>query len=120
MGKVVCRYFVTRGGRVPVREFIAGLDPRSRRKFFYIAELLEENGWNLSLPHVRYIGDDVFELRFESVEGAVRVLYFFYHQDSAILTNGFIKKTDQTPRNEKMTALERRLEFLQRHLEENT
>ena len=88
-------------------------------EFFYIAELLEENGRSLSLPHARYIGDDIFELRFETVEGSVRVLYFFFHQDSAVLTNGFLKKTDQTPRGEKMTALERRREYFQRHSKED-
>jgi phage-related protein len=69
------------------------------------------------MPHARYLGEEIFELRFEVVEGSVRVLYFFFHQDSAILTNGFLKKTDRTPLREKEVAVERRKIFLDKRAE---
>ena len=53
------------------------LNVRSREKFFSVIELLEEFGRALSFPHAKYIGDEIFELRFERIEGAIRVLYFF-------------------------------------------
>lgn len=74
---IVCRYFVTDSGRVPVKEFVRSLDVCSRQKFFFVVELLETFGRALSSPHAKYIGDAIFELRFKSVEGAVRILYFF-------------------------------------------
>lgn len=109
-----CEYFVTETNRVPVREFIDSLDPKTQRKFFFVRALLEEFGHKLPQPHAKYIGDEIFELRFKGREGAIRVLYFFFHLDRAIFTNGFIKKSDKTPKNEKEIAIQRRRLFLER------
>lgn len=114
MKRVSCEYLVTESKRVPVREFIDSLDPKTQRKFFFVVKLLEEFGHKLPQPHAKYIGDEIFELRFKGREGAIRVLYFFFHQDRAIFTNGFIKKSDKTPKNEKGIAIQRRRLFLER------
>lgn len=115
MKKVTCKYYIGKSGRVPVKEFVDSLNLRTQQKFFVVVELLEEFGHQLPQPHAKYIGDDIFELRFKGQEGAVRVLYFFFHQDSAILTNGFIKKSNKTPTKEKVTAIERRRTYLQKN-----
>ena len=114
MKKVSCEYFVTDSSRVPVREFIDSLDPKTQRKFFFVRALLEEFGHKLPQPHAKYIGDEIFELKFKGREGAIRVLYFFFHQNRAIFTNGFIKKSDKTPKNEKGIVIQRRKLFLER------
>jgi len=75
--------------------------------------LLEEFRHKLPQPHAKYAGDDIFELRFTGKEGGIRILYFFFHRDQVILTNGFIKKTDKLPQREKEVAIERRKLFLQ-------
>jgi len=108
-------YFVTDSGRRPVEEFIKGLNVHSRNKFFSIVELLEEFGRALSWPHAKYIGDEIFELRFGAVEGATRVLYFFFDSEKVVLTNGFIKRTTKTPKHEKETAIERLETYYQTH-----
>lgn len=110
-------YFVTDSGRRPVEEFIKGLNVHSREKFFSVVELLVGFGRALNLPYAKYIGNEIFELRFESVEGSIRVLYFFFDGEKAILTNGFIKKSNKTPRNEKETAIERRKNYFRTHKE---
>ena len=114
MVKISGYYYLTELGKSPVREFVDSLDNKTQRKFFFVKSLLEEFGHKLSEPHAKYIGDDIFELRFKGQEGAVRVLYFFFHQDKAIFTNGFLKKTRKTPRNEKELAAQRRVDFLKR------
>ena len=43
-----------------------------------------------------------------------RVLYFFYVGGKAILTHGFIKKTQKTPSAEKNRAMRYRAEYLNR------
>jgi phage-related protein len=91
------------------------LNVRSREKFFFVVELLEEFGRELPFPHAKYIGDEIFELRFESLQGAIRVLYFFFDGEKAVLTNGFIKKSNKTPPKEKETAIGRRENYFQRH-----
>ena len=62
-------YFMTSAGRKPAEEFIKGLDIFSKKKFFHIVVLLEEFGRGLALPHAKYIGDEIFELRFAGIEG---------------------------------------------------
>lgn len=110
--KVGSFYYLTESGRSPVREFIDALDYKTQRKFFSVRELLEEFGHRLPQPHAKYIGDDIFELRFSGQEGKIRVLYFFFHQGKVIFTNGFVKKTAKIPPNEKLLAVQRRAQYL--------
>lgn len=113
----VCKvvYYVTDSGRKPVEEFADHLDFRSRRKFVDTVELLEGLGRELAWPHVKYIGDEIFELRFEGVEDSLRILYFFFDGEKAVLTNGFPKQSNKMPKNEKQTAIARRESYFQHH-----
>jgi phage-related protein len=108
MAPYKCFYFTTESGDSPVEEFIDSLDYKTQRKFFFKKGLLEEFGPRLPYPHARYIGKDIYELRFEGAEGAIRILYFLYEKNEIIFTNGFIKKSNRTPKREKELALERR------------
>ena len=114
MVRIASYYYLKESGRSPVREFIDSLDFKTQRKFFFVKELLEEFGHKLPFPHAKYIGNNIFEIRFRGHEGQIRVLYFFYHQDKVIFTNGFIKKSGKAPRNEIETAIERRSKYLSR------
>ena len=42
------------------------------------------------------------------------VLYFFYYEGKIILTNGFVKKTQKTPKEEIQIAKDRRKDFIER------
>ncbi len=44
-----------------------------------------------------------------------RVLYFFQVGDKAFLTNGFVKKTQKTPRQEIELAKKYRADYMRRH-----
>lgn len=114
MAHYTCFYFTSESGKSPVEEFIDSLNYKTQAKFFFKKSLLEEYGQRLPYPHARYIGDDIYELRFEGKEGAIRVLYFFYYKNEIIFTNGFIKKSNKTPQKEKALAVERRRLFLKR------
>ncbi len=114
MAKLTSYYYLTESNKAPAKEFIDSLDFKTQRKFFFVKELLEEFGHRLPFPHAKYIGNDIFELRFRGKEGEIRVLYFFFHQDKVIFTNGFIKKTGKTLKREIETANQRRSEFLSR------
>lgn len=114
MSRITSYYLETGGGRVPAKEFIASLEPASRRKFFAVKTLLEEFGYALREPHVKYLGHKIFELRFTGQEGAIRVFYFFAEGDKVIFTNGFLKKTGQTPEKEFVFAIRKRADYLRR------
>lgn len=63
---------------------------------FYI-ELLQQNGSTLSENIMKYIEDDIWELR----PGNNRVFYFFYDKDGKfVLLHHFKKKTQKTPKRE--------------------
>jgi len=112
IGKITCYYYITASNRCPVREFIDSLDDKTQQKFFFVKTLLEEFGYKLPYPHAKYLGDSIFELRFKGQEGEIRILYFFFHKDKAVFTNGFIKKSSRTPKNELLIAMNRRNESL--------
>jgi len=111
--KLVTCHYLEKNGRRPAEEFINSLDDRTQRKFFNEKELLEQFGHMLPQPHAKYIGENIFELRFRGVEGHIRVLYFFFHGNMVIFTNGFVKKDKKTPRRKLEAAIRSRKAFLE-------
>ena len=70
-------------------------------------------------PHSKYLEDKILELRVE-VDGEIpRILFFFVVGQKVVLTNGFIKKTQKTPRTEIEKAKEYMKDYLRRELNNN-
>lgn len=113
--KAVETSYLVKGKRKPAKEFIDSLDIWTQRKFFVKKELLEAFGHKLPEPHAKYLKDGIFELRFSGKEGKIRVLYFFFHEDKAIFTNGFIKKTQKIPKKQLKIAIKDRKSFLEKY-----
>ena len=101
-------------GTEPAKDFILSLDVKMQAKIVREIELLAVNGTELREPYSKYIGDNIFELRAKVGSDISRVLYFFFVGRKVILTNGFIKKTDKTPRGEKDRAIRYRQDYLDR------
>ncbi len=115
MGFYSCDYYIAESGRSPVEEFIDSLDVKTQVKFFSNKKpLLEKYGPKLPYPHAKHLKDGIYELRFKGKRGQIRVLYFFFHRKQFVFTNGFIKKTQKTPRKEIRLAKERKTDFLER------
>lgn len=51
-------------------------------------------------PYSKHLEDDIFELRNKVGSDITRVLYFFVIGETIVLTNGFTKKTQKTPKSE--------------------
>lgn len=70
----------------------------------------------------KHLDDGIFEIRGKVGTDISRVMYFFYYGGRIILTNGFIKKTQKTPKSEIERAKQYRKDFLEREGEsdENT
>lgn len=100
MPTVSVSFYARENGTEPAREFLLSLDKKMRARVFRTIALLERNGSELREPYSRPLGDGIFELRCQSGTDRARILYFFFHGGNAILTNGFVKKTQKTPRNE--------------------
>ena len=80
-----------------------------------VCDVLAKFGFSLREPYTKLIAGDIFELRTIQGTNAVRTLFFFYYNDTIVLTNGFIKKTKKTPRAEIKKAEYYRLDWIERH-----
>lgn len=106
-------------GSEPAKEFLKSLDPKMKAKMLRTIELLETNGRDLRMPYSEFLDDGIFELRAKVSSNITRVLYFFYVGNRAILTNGFIKKTQKIPKEELAKAKKYKADFIQRQKESN-
>ena len=89
-----------------------------RRKNFAktldMIQLLQDNGYQLREPYLKALENGIFELRIKLGNNISRIMYFFYVDQHIILTNGFIKKTQKTPRNEIEKAKKYRADYMDR------
>ena len=83
-------------------------------KIFKNLELLEIRGNELREPFSKHIEDGIFEIRNKVGNDITRIFYFFVIGQKIILTNGFIKKTQKTPKTEIALAKKYRNNYLNR------
>lgn len=114
MASIIAEFYDLPDGRKPAQEFLDSLNDKMRAKMTRTVKLLEDNGTNLREPYSKEIRNGIFELRAKVGSDISRVLYFFYFKGKAILTNGFIKKTQKTPESEITKAEKYRMEYLGR------
>lgn len=114
MGKFIVEFYETENGNIPVEEFLNMLDVKMRAKLLGIIKILQEKGNRLREPYSKHLDDGIFELRGKVGSDISRVLYFFYYNKKIILTNGFIKKTQKTPKTEIDKAKKYRSDYLER------
>ena len=88
-------FFQTDDGSKPVIDFLNSLDIKMRVKVLRNLEHLQLNGYNLREPYSKAVGDGIFELRTKLGTDITRVLYFFYFNNTIVVTNGFVKKTPE-------------------------
>ena len=112
-------FYEKENGERPAEEFILSLNSNMQAKAFGQLTLLEYKGRTLREPYSKYIKDGIFELRIKFASDISRIFYFFYVGDKAVLTNGFIKKTQKTPTSEIEKALKYKADFERRYKYEN-
>lgn len=108
------RFYETEDNRKPAVDFINAMDVKMKIKTLQEIELLKEFGNQLREPYSKALRDGLFELRVQQGNNIVRVFYFFFVGKQIILTNGFIKKTQKTPKNEIEKALGYKADFERR------
>ena len=75
--------------------------------FLRLAQLMEEYGADLRLPHSRAMGQGLFELRCRGCEGIGRIFYCTMVGRKIVILHSFIKKTQDTPKRELQLARKR-------------
>lgn len=107
-------FYKKEDGSCPVQDFLDSLEHKMRVKLLRMIMLLEENGNELREPYSKYLDEGIFEIRVKQGTSVVRVLYFFVAGKRIILTHGFMKKTQKTPRAERELAEKYRNDYLNR------
>ena len=114
MSQFTVEFYEDTDGDKPVEEFLLSLDVKMRAKLLGILEILQEKGNLLREPYSKHLEDGIFEIRGKVGTDISRVLYFFFYDRKIILTNGFIKKSQKTPKKEIQMAKNRRHDYIER------
>ena len=99
----------------PVEEFLDSLTGKQAQKVLWVLQLIEE----LDIVPRQYFkklvdSEGIWEVRIQFGNDIFRLLGFFDGGTLLILTNGFAKKTQKTPRQEIALAICRKEEYLAR------
>ena len=99
------RFFRTKAGNEPVREWLKSLTREDRRS---IGEDIKtaQFGWPLGMPLIRKLEKGLWEVRTTLGDGIARVI-FTVVGNRMILLHGFVKKSQKTPKNDLETARKR-------------
>lgn len=109
------RFYRTPTGQCPAREFLDSLTAKQAQKVAWVLKLVEELDF-VPVQYLKKLGgtEEIWEIRAQHGGDAFRVLGFFDPPDALVLTNGFAKKSEKTPRREIEIAEARRSEYLKR------
>ena len=115
MSLYTIEYVELESGEKPFEEFVLGLQVHERAKLFetinYFVEL-KNNDLPIKENISKHLEDGIFELRISLTNKIARSLYFYQKGAKIIITHGFIKKTQKTPRKEIEKAKELRKSYI--------
>jgi phage-related protein len=105
-------------GECPVADFLDQLTSKQAQKVAWVLQLVEE----LDVVPVTYFKklvntDNIWEVRVQIGNDILRFLGFLDDGNFVVLTNGFQKKTQKTPRPEIDIAESRKRDYFQRKRE---
>ena len=109
------QFYRTSSGRCPVEVFLDSLTGKQAQKVIWVLRLIEE----LDTVPRQYFKklmntDGLWEVRIQFGGNIFRLLGFLDGDELLILTSGFAKKTQKTPRKEIATAEQRKRDYLNR------
>jgi phage-related protein len=92
---------------------IESLPEDMQAKFVYISAMIEQFGLPaMREPYVKHIQEKLWEMRMKGRDGIERALYLAGIGKRVVALRAFVKKTQKTPHDEIVLALERAKEFL--------
>ena len=103
-------------GKNPIGEFFDSLPAKDAQKVTWTLRLVEELDVLPKTYFKKMVNtDDIWEIRIRIGNNSYRLLCFLHRNDVVILTNGFQKKTQKTPRNEIKLAETRKADWMRRN-----
>jgi phage-related protein len=103
-------FYALPSGREPVREWLKALGEHDRKT---IGEDIKdvEFSWPIGMPLCRSLGDGLWEVRSQLMQGRVGRVLFSVHQGQMVLLHAFVKKTQKTPKADRDLAIKRMKEL---------
>lgn len=110
-------FYTTADGKCPVVEFIDSQPVKVAQKIAWVLKAVQEIE-KVPKTYFKKLSDtDFYEVRIELSGNIYRLLGFFHNGNIVILTNGFQKKTQKTPKSEIEVCEARMKDFLKRSKE---
>jgi len=97
-GEFTIEYVELPNGRMPSREFVDSLDDKAAARIDAFIERLHAYGNRMQGKFVKKLTDNIFELRVKQFDRIFRALFFYQPGMLIVITSGFQKKTQETPR----------------------
>ncbi len=106
-------FYRAESGSCPVEAFLDSLDDKQFEKVAWVLKLVSE----LEVIPFQYFKKlkntaDIWEIRIKYGSNIYRFLCFLEGMNVIVLTNGFVKKSQKTPKNEIKLAENRKREYL--------
>jgi len=110
------KFYRTQSGKSPVEEFLDSLKPKHAKKVTWTLRLIED----MDQVPVQYFKklkntDDIWEVRTRISSHSFRLLGFITADEFVVLTNGFKKKSQKTPKQVIELAEQRKADYLTRN-----
>ena len=113
-------FYKTVTGVSPVEDFLDTLSDAQTQKILWVMKLVRELNPVPSQYFTKLVNtDDIWEVRIQMAGNIFRLLGFIEGDRIVILTNGFQKKTQKTPKREIELAEARKREYLSREETKN-
>ena len=112
-------FYNASNGKRPVAEYIDSLNSKQAKKVAWVLNVVE----SMNQVPTNYLKklkstDDIWEVRIQFASNIFRLLGFI-EKERLILTNGFTKKTQKTPRREIEKAERRKANYVTRKRNKN-
>jgi len=104
--KINVVFYQSPSGNEPVREWLKSLEPHDRQIVGNDIKTVEY-GWPIGMPVSRPLGNKLYEVRSNISDKRIARVIFTIIDDWMVLLHGFIKKTQQTPKEEIDLAIKR-------------
>jgi phage-related protein len=106
-------FYKTVNNKIPVEEFLESLSDKQAEKILWVLRLIKQLD-RIPIEYFKKLEstNDIWEVRASSGNNEFRLLGFWYKANFIVLTNGFRKKSQKTPKTEIELAENRKKDFL--------
>ena len=103
--RVPAIFFRTDAGGEPVRDWLKSLPSTDDSKRIGEDIKTAEFGWPIGMPVCKPLGGGIYEIRTKLAQNRIaRVLFYIDKKGRMVLLHGFIKKTQETPAQDRELA----------------